>query len=130
MKRLTLLFLTLALCLGALTSCNLERVGTYSYSNEVILQIENQEDYAAVEEYMKTNFVEITNNPTFTGPIHDAITKFTKHFVEEEQRVDHDFIYSHLKESSDGVRLIGFLSGPNTKEWVGYSTYTLMDLDN
>ena len=128
MKRLTLLFLSLALCLGALTSCNLERTGTYSYSNEVILQIENQEDYAAVEEYMKTNFVEITNN--FTGPIHDAITEFTKHFVEEKQRVDHDFIYSHLKESSDGVRLIGFLSGPNTKEWVGYSTYTLMDLDN
>ena len=129
MKRLTLLFLALALCLGALTSCNLERVGTYSYSNEVILQIENQEDYAAVEEYMKTNFVEITNNPTFTGPIHDAITEFTKHFVEELKRVDTDFIYSHLKETTDAVQLIGYATGKGSKEWVGFRTFTLADLE-
>ena len=128
MKRLTLLFLALAFCLGALTSCDLDRTGTYTYSNEFALRIENEDDYKAVEEYMKTNFVDIKDNPTFYGPVHDAIATFTTHFIEEEKRVDRDFIYSHLKESTDAVQLIGFASGKDTKEWVGYRTYTLADI--
>ena len=130
MKRLTLLFLALAFCLGALTSCDLDRTGTYNYSNEFALRIEDKDDYKAVEEYMKTNFVDIKDNPSFYGSNHDAIATFAKHFVEELKRVDTDFIYSHLKEETDAVRLIGFANGPETKEWVGFFTYQLSDLEN
>lgn len=130
MKRLTLLFIALACCLGALTSCDLDRTGTYTYTNEFALRIEDKDDYKAVEEYMKTNFVDIKDNPSFYGSNHDAIATFTKHFVEELKRVDTDFIYSHLKESTDAVQLIGFANGEGSKEWVGFYTYTLADLEN
>ena len=130
MKRLTTILLALACCLGAFTSCDLDRTGNYTYSNECELRIENKDDYKAVEEYLKTNFVNIKNNPTYYGAFHDAIAEFTKHFVEETKRMDTDFIYSHLKEETDAVRLIGFANGPETKEWVGFFTYQLSDLEN
>ena len=129
MKRLTLLFLALAFCLGALTSCDLDRTGTYNYSNEFALRIEDKDDYKAVEEYMKANFVDIKDNPSFYGSNHDAIAAFTKHFVEELKRVDTDFIYSHLKETTDAVQLIGYATGKGSKEWVGFRTFTLADLE-
>ena len=114
MKRRTLLFLALAFCLGALTSCDLDRTGTYNYSNEFALRIEDKDDYKAVEEY---------------GSNHDANATFTKHFVEELKRVDTDFIYSHLKETTDAVQLIGYATGKGSKEWVGFRTFTLADLE-
>ena len=129
MKRLTLLFLALAFCLGALTSCDLDRTGTYNYSNEFALRIEDKDDYKAVEEYMKANFVDIKDNPSFYGSNHDAIATFTKHFVEELKRVDTDFIYSHLKETTDAVQLIGYATGKGSKEWVGFRIFTLADLE-
>ncbi|MCR5570837.1 MAG: hypothetical protein K6F42_01160 [Bacteroidales bacterium] len=127
MQRLITLLTSCAVVLGALTSCNLDKDYTFTYSNETVISIEDETDKKAVEDYMKASFTDQKNTPTYFGKYHDAQAKFIQIFLEEEKKVDKDFIYSHLKGEKDFVRFIGRMKYKDGDDWVGYITWSSKD---
>ncbi|MBQ2599384.1 MAG: hypothetical protein II580_06885 [Bacteroidales bacterium] len=127
MQRLITLLTTCAVVLGAFTSCNLDKDYTFEYTNEAVISIKDETDKKAVEDYMKANFIEQKNTPTYFGKYYDAQTKFIQHFLEEVNKVDKDLIYSHLTDENDFVRFIGRMKYGAGDDWVGYMTWKATD---
>ena len=127
MQRLITLLTVCVVALCGLTSCNLDKDYNFTYYNVATVQIENNDDNKAVTDYLKANYVEVKNKPTFFGKHYDAVKHFTEHFVEVYKTVDADFINDHLKAETDYVQLIGAIRYEAGDEWVGYYTWSAKD---
>ncbi|MBP5626539.1 MAG: hypothetical protein J6W98_06420 [Bacteroidales bacterium] len=123
MQRLITLLTACVVLLGTLTSCNLDKDYNFTYINKATIQIKDKDDFDAVVDYMKTNFLEVKDNTTYFGKYKDAMPLFIDHFLEVQKKADEAFIRAHLKEDSDFVRLIGYMCYSDGESWVGYRTW-------
>ena len=127
MRRLITLLTACVVLLGALTSCDLNKDYSFTYANKVAVRIADKEDFDAVSEYLKTNYVEKDDPTTFFGKYDDAFNVFLQHFVEVQATVDETFIREHLKDDTDFVQLVGYMCCKDGESWVGFRTWTKND---
>ncbi len=129
MKRLTILSIVCAFLLGALTSCNfLDKEYEYTFSYDVKVAVEDENDSKALQEYFKTNYTDKTQ-PKHTGTSNDCLLYFIDYFVAQEKTFDKDFIYSHLKKDTDYAVVVASMATEKNKEWVGTRVWRLEDLE-
>ena len=121
-KFLTLLTVSILL-LASLTSCNLDKDVQCTFMYQCTVSIQDEDTMKEMEEYMKTNYVERKNLPTYFGKAYDARVKFIEYFANAIQDADNEYIKAHLLEPGDYVSLSGLMSSDYGREWMGTNTW-------
>ena len=97
MRKIITLLTVSILLLGALTSCNLDKDMESTFSFQCVVNIQDEDAQKEMEEYMKTNYVERRNLPTYFGKAYDARVEFIEYFANAIRNADTDYIYAHLQ---------------------------------
>ena len=123
MRKFFTLFTVLA-ALFCLTSCNLDKVGTYTFFYRVEGSITDELDQEALIEYFESTFLTESMVYTYTCKSSEAMEKALNQMAIDIQIADDDFIYSCLNYEEDVVDLIGWISGDKVSNWVGTRTWS------
>ena len=119
MRKFFTLLTASVLVMCALTSCNLDKDMQCTFAYDVIIKIQDEDASKAAEEYMKANFVDKPNLPTYFGRHYDAMQKFIEYFSESVASADHETIRSFLQEPGDYITVSGILDCELGRDWVG-----------
>lgn len=112
------------LILGALTSCNLDKDMSSTFSFQATVTIQDQTVAEEMEKYMKENFVDRSNLPHHFGKAYDAKEQFIAYFTQTVKEADQEFILSTLQEKGDFISLTGYITNDYGRDWVGTRTWT------
>ncbi|MCR4859178.1 MAG: hypothetical protein K5910_00775 [Bacteroidales bacterium] len=125
MRRFLIFLTVFAVSLLALSSCKLDKEGSYQIFFEVEAFINDETTREAIKDYFTENYLQESHSISFYGKHYDACVKAEAFFQEGRNRVDGEFILSCITQEDEYVQLFGVLSGKDGKELVDFVYWDL-----
>ena len=116
--------LTVFVALSCLTSCNLDKVATYTFSYQVSGSITDEDDRETLSNYLKETYLNENMVFSFTGKSSEVMEKALARMEKDISEADDDYIYSFLKYEEDFVELDGVLSGDKSNNLIGWRIWS------
>ena len=119
--------LTLIIALFCLTSCNMDKIGTFIFSYESEGYITDDADRETLTQYIQDTYMAAEKAVSFTCKSSEAMERALNLMIKDIQEADNDYIYSFINYEEDYVVLTGILSGDNLRTMVGYQVWKYED---
>ncbi len=120
-------FFTILACLAALlclTSCNLDKEGSFVFSYKATGSITNDLDREALAKYFEDNYMTEDKVVRFTCKTSEALEHALVLFEKDMEKVDDEYILSMLTYEEDFAVLTGLLTGDKLSTWVADRVWT------
>ena len=119
--------LTLIIALFCLTSCDMDKVGTFIFSYESEGYITDDADRETISQYLQDTYMAADKAVSFTCKSSEAMERALNLMIKDIQEADNEYIYSFINAEDDYVVLTGILSGDNLRTTVGYQVWKYDD---